>query len=421
MAGRWSLLHAPHVPGVGPANPPLHGELAYATNLSYGVDLLAGSTLSFDMPGNLRQTAAIVPRVSDVLAVRDGDVLQRFRVVGRQMRESGGAWTASFSCVDYRALLKSWILHPTDQRTWRTATDQVDLAWGVIYEGAQKPYAGFDRLIPGVRIGASVLRVLDKVDGGEHYPVGKPRYEVVDEIAQLSHGFLWDIEPPRSTTLAGEDPLNTLLFNTWQSDGAGRSQFAGTDTEMSPVALDSPGSWFDVSHTVASESFANVVYFSGGGDTAAASAVWYPSSQNPADTGEEGRWERSLSNSDTSGDAVGASAEGAFHTAHDAPAEVSGSLAHGRWPGRDALWVGDQVRVQVSVPMVDMVDGLPKPVVPAQLALGVNEGATVSAMSIAVDANGVESVGITVGRRLRPRIAKLSELDDRLQTLERPR
>ena len=433
MAGQWTVLHVRNALGGPVASGEFAlqvGELSYATNLNYTADLVNGSTFTFSMPGNLQQSATIVPRVSDVFAVRDGYYMQRFRVVGRQMSESNGIWTANFSCIDYKQLTKMQMFHSNYTRTFATPTEQSLICWTWLNESQLDAYGDWN-LLRGHVPGTTHNRVRNAVDGVPPYPVGKSIFEAIQEMSDNINGFHWDIEPAQ--TSFDIVPYN-MYFNVWNQDEGGRNQWedGALGQDWSPLTLDNPGAWTGVSHTITSDKYLNVLYFTGGtgasGDAGPSAApppyAWYPSSQDPSaalGTPYEGRWERAINNGDlVKQDTVNERAEQAYHDGHDEAPEVQGTLAAGKWQGRDQLWIGDKARVVVTVPMVNVVNGSPV-VIPNEYALSINDIVVVQSISITVDNNGVETVGVSVYSSPHDRGLKLQQLADRVSRLERPR
>lgn len=432
-AGLWTLLHVRNAlggPAVSGEFPLQIGELTYATSINYSVDLINGSTLTFSMPGNLQQSASIVPRVSDIFIARDGDYIQRFRVVGRQMSESNGIWTANFSCVDYKAMTKTLVLHANYTRTFATPTEQSALCWTWLSESQADAYGDWN-LLRGHIPTTTHLRQRNAVEGVPYYAVGKTIFEAIQEMSDNINGFHWDIEPARDTF--DSTPQN-LYFNVWNEDEGGRNQWGSGSLgqNWSPLVLDNPGNWSGVSHTITSDKYLNVLYFTGGtgasGDEGPSAVpppyAWYPSNQDPStDTGTpyEGRWERAVNNGDLIlQTTVNERAEQAYHDGHDDAPEVQGTIAAGKWLGRDHLWVGDKVRVVVSVPLVKVINGSPVEI-SGQYALSINDVVTVQSLTVSVDNNGVESVSVSVYRPPHDRGLKLTEIEDRVNRLERPR
>src|SRR4051812_12026619 len=106
----WNLLHF-HAPLNTTSGTGMIRELTEASSRQLGFSLQEQSTLSFTMPGNSRQTAALQPLVSDVLVFRDETPVQRFRVVSRVLSKASGILTANFAAVSYRGLLDAWLVH----------------------------------------------------------------------------------------------------------------------------------------------------------------------------------------------------------------------------------------------------------------------------------------------------------------------
>jgi hypothetical protein len=416
----WTLLHM---------NSPLNttagsgqiGELTKASSRKFTFSAEESAALSFDMPGNHPQTAALTPLVDDVLAFRDDYPVQRFRVVSRAFSKDSGVLKASFTGLSYRALLEAWILHDGDTRSWTASAEQTAIAWAILNEGQAKTYGnlGISRgILPATSVNRTLTgSVAEGFTRPDYLQAGMKRSEAIDGIAGLSNGFEWDIEPNP------DDPYRTLLFNTWNTGG--RNQHVATATGRSPLVLDDGGSVASWTHTVTPTDYANVVRFTGAEPTASfvvggtSGPTWQPTSQDPDGTPTEGRWERDLSDSDLTTQATAAAAAPtAYNQAHLYVPEITCALRRGRWQGPAQLWLGDQARLIITEP-VKSDDGRPLSADAPQYVLYVDEDVRVVELDIDVDDLGAEDVSLSLNRRKFSTRRNSRNINDRLNRLER--
>lgn len=407
------------------------GELTKATSRQLSFTIAGDTSLSFAMPGRHQQTAQIIPLISDVLAIRSvsdpitgaetSRVVQRFRVVSRQLDKAGGVLTASFSAVSYKALLGAWILHDTDVRSWATSTEQTAIAWSILAEGQSKA-AGSLGITRGHQPTTPVMRIYGpttSTDGTTttttpYFPAGKTRLEAIQDLADNQGGFEWDIEPDPAA------PYTAMVFNAWNVVDGGRNQHA---PDISDLVLDDGGSVAGYSHTVTPSDYADVVRFSGGGDgTVTLNPAWYPTTQDPTETPPEGRWERDLSDTDlVDQNTINTRSSAAYTTAHDYVPELTVNLRRGRWQGPDQLWLGDRARVIITEAVEDISDPSPGNLNDWIVYIGGagDPPAKVAQLDVTVDDLGAEDVSITLDRSMSTTISEVKGILSRLRKLER--
>lgn len=103
--------------------------LASGLSMSYKVDDI--DSLSFTLPGRHYQTGMIRESFSDIIAWRDAEVMQRFRVTSMQVQGAGANVTVSVTCAAYREVVNSWMFHDSvdvGSATLAAATDLVTTA-----------------------------------------------------------------------------------------------------------------------------------------------------------------------------------------------------------------------------------------------------------------------------------------------------
>lgn len=194
----WSLLHRPSPLNAGDTTR-WYGELTKASGRKLTFSTVEPATLTFDMPGNHPQTAALEPLLTDVLAFRDAEVTQRFRIVSRSLSKDGGVLKASFSAVSYKALLDAWVVHSGDTKHFLNA-EQTAIAWTVISEGQARANGALG-LTRGILPATTVNR--NRIGGGEN--LGGGTMTAADDTVTFSaaHGLDEDDEVLFTTVTAG--------------------------------------------------------------------------------------------------------------------------------------------------------------------------------------------------------------------------
>lgn len=399
-------------------------ELTVASGRSFKFPVDGPAELSFSMPGHHPQTRAILPLVSDVLVFRDGDAVQRFRVVSRSI-DWGAEVSVSFAAVSYRGLVGAWLLHDSpdaDKRNWPVADGAVDTplaAWNCFNfgQGLANGALGVTR---GVTPGAGVLTVAagtlnGQLDSGgtqtDFFPGGTPRDEVIDTLASLGTGFEWDI------TVDQSNPYTGLKFDVWSKAAGGRNQHGSG--VASPFILDDGGNVLGGSHAADPSAFGNVIRVPvdpGSGATVIPPApAWEPTSRNPAPVSPaldvpEGRWERAVGDTAyASTTAAASAAPGLLANLRRYTPTVSCSLRRGRWGGRTQLWLGDEARFILTVSTEGTTNYL----------LNIDEQVKVYEINVAVDDLGAEDVTLALNRRDYSSTRDVRDIYDRVARLER--
>jgi hypothetical protein len=370
-------------------------------------------TLSFNMPGNHEQTARIDPLISDVLAWRDDEPVQRFRVIGRSLSKSDGVLTASFSCLSYKALLDAWVFHhttttATERRKWPAALSATErkvseIMWLIVEQG--QAFANGDLGI--VKFGAApagdvTLAKLVGEDGTDYFKPGSTKRAALDDLALTAPGFRWDIVPDPSNPYTGTQMTLAEL-------GEG---------DVSELLLDDGGTVAGWSHAIAGADYGNILRI-GVGDTY--TGGFYPSEAGPT-TPLEGRWERSedaqpaeeLTSQGEADAFVAKYAPTVYTRIHDAAPEVTVDLRRGRWGGPSDLWIGSQARLLITEPVIHG-----RTTEDDEYILSIDEEIEVFEVAVNVDDQGAEAVSLSLGRPRYSVSSDLREIDRRVARLER--
>lgn len=418
----WSLLHVRSPRNTLSGNGVVR-ELTKASSRQMTFSLVEPATLSFEMPGNNPQTAALRPLIDDVLVYRDSTPVQRFRVVSRVLEKSAGVLNAQFAAISYKGLARSAIFHPEYTLAY-ASTEQTAIAWNILQQAFGTSSANLAWLgITGRRTPAvSRARVLtgQATDYGpgrltNYFQAGQTIYEGIDIIASMTNGFEWDIIPDAT------NPYTALYAGFWNLEEAtgGRSQFV----TQSNLLLTDGGTLTGWSHTLTPAEFANVIRYTGGTNTvenfttgaaAAASVAWLPSTKIPAETATNdppdsyGRWERDIQADDETTGVAGAQA--AFNQANLYTPEISLDLARERWQGPSQLWLGDKARLIITEPITGTSD---------QYVLYIDEAVKVVQIDISIDDLGAEDVSLAVNRPKFNSARDFQDMSDKVRRMTR--
>jgi hypothetical protein len=384
------------------------GDLSLAFSRKLTFSLTEPATLTFNLPGNHPTTGQIVPLRSDVLAFRDGNIVQRFRVVSRVLSKSDGVTTAQFGAVSYKALFDAAIFHEEyAQYLNPVPQEQTLLAWNIIEKafgtGTGGPGLAGPKWIgiTGRRTPAiSVTRSYPPPDAAtaeqrsNFFDVGQTIRSGIDSIANAANGFEWDIVP-HPTGLPYDN-----YFLAYQKAEHGRDRWW---PEGSPLRLLDGGSVLSWSHTVTPE-YANVIRFTGnvptaenieGGATSA--SVWVPSTKFPTGAAV-GRWEKDVTDPDQSSTYnITSAAQLAADRLLKYTPEITVTLARGVWDGPDQLWVGDSAQLLITEPVAGIAEPAASPT-SEDYVLWINEIVRVVQMDITIDDLGAEDVELSINR-----------------------
>lgn len=409
----------------------LIAQLTLATDRQMSFNLSEADSLTFTMPLRDARTDLVRVMATDVLAICNDRVVQRFRVKSRTRSKSGDRFSASFTAVAYKAVVGAWAVHdqdsnytgtlPKNRMDWPEALNPAQrtpaqIMWTIASDGQATSGAHYIGMTAGRMPTGVGAVVLDGSAGGtvadSHYlQAGESRAAAIDRVAGLEPGFEWSIDPDPAA------PLTGLKFNVWTAGT--RTQFAGVGADgYSPLVLEAGSTVADWSEAVDPASWANVLRVSGtdvsststDGVTATA---WRPAAQIPnrVDYGDglgtrwpaEGAVERAVTSSRTTPQAISLTADREAAVALDYLPDYSVTLAGGRWSGTEALWLGD--KALVVIPDVNLS---------AQLR--------VVDIGISLDANGTETINMAFTRNPATDYGRFRrELERRLSTLERGR
>lgn len=103
--------------------------LASGVSMGYKIDDI--DTLSFSVPGRHFQTGLIHEATSDIIAYRDDEVMQRFRVTSLALEGTGTSVTVNATCSAYREVVNAWMFHGSTDigvTTFTGATDMLSTA-----------------------------------------------------------------------------------------------------------------------------------------------------------------------------------------------------------------------------------------------------------------------------------------------------
>lgn len=409
----------------------LIGQLDLASDRSMTFNLTDPDTLSFSMPLRHPDTAKVQVMSTDVVAICNDRVVQRFRVKSRRRSKSGDQLSASFAAVAYKAVVGAWIVH--DQPTTSTGTlpkNTLDwpaslnpaqrtppqIMWTILSEGQATSPAHYIALTRGNVPAGAVAVELDATGGGtnadQHYlQPGMTRQQALDQVAGLDPGYEWSIDPDPAA------PLTGLKLNVWRAGE--RTQFTGTGLDAySSLVLESGSTVADWDENEDPGEWANVARVTGldtsSVDTAGVAATaWRPAGQvpNQVDYGDgaglrwpvEGAVERDIGAGRTTPQAIGLTADFEAAQALDYQPEYTVTLAGGKWPGVQALWVGDRTRV--VIPDVNLSAYL-----------------RVASVNVGLDSSGSGTVSMTFSPRgPRSYTTFRTQLERRLRDLERGR
>ena len=400
----------------------LLGPLKLATGVRLAFNLDNHDVLTFTLPGEHYQTGYVKAGVTDIIAERDGETVQRFRVRSRKFDASGEKVTCSVTAWSYRAVVDKWIFHDTDRLDYTTGSptnplaEQTAIAWAVLSEGQAK-LNGTLAMTRGTLPATPVYRQLTVAGTTAGTPqhffsVGQARGdEIQKKVAALENGFEWSVEP------APAAPWTALEFNTWNAGQRTRHAVTGG---ISPLLL-SPATLASWSVDETMEEYANVIRTVGSTDTAADTVgsigplAWRPATESPAGAPPEGRWERNVPTD------IPTQAE-LEHYADKAIADLSGYTAQwavdlqpGRWGGPAHLWVGDSARMIVNLRPHDD-DGVE---MEGEDILTVDDTLRCVGVSVSVTSTGTEEVSLAVNRIQRNFLSYVRRLSERLASIER--
>jgi hypothetical protein len=409
----------------------LIGELTLATDRALTFNLTDPDTLTFSMPLRDPRTDAVRVMSTDVVAICGDRIVQRFRVKSRRRSKSGDQVRASFTAVAYKALLGAWLIHdqpatytgtlPKNTMDWpasMAASSRTPSAimWTIASEGQGTSGAHYVAMTRGTFPAGEASVVLDATGGGtaadQHYmQAGMPRNQAIDQVAGLSPGYEWSIDPDSAA------PLTGLRFNVWRAGE--RTQFTGTGVDSrSPMTLEAGSTVADWDENEDPASWANVARVTGLDVSSTTTegvqaTAWRPATQIPdqldyAD-GRGLRWpaegavERDIAAGRTTPQAIGLTADQEAATALDYVPDYALTLAGGKWPGVGTLWLGDKTRVVIPDIVLSSV-------------------LRVVSVSVALDSGGTSTISMQFSRNLATNYAAFRRtLELRLRALERGR
>lgn len=404
--------------------------LTSANGISMTYNLYDADTVSWSMPGNHWQASMIKPLITDVLAYRDDDCVQRFRVTSSQISHSGGQVSASFAGVSYRGMLNSWMFMDTDTRSIATGTEQSLIAWNIINASQLRTRGNWNLsrgLVPLAAVNRTFPVTTENGQKKEYFDAGEPKGDAIKRISEVVDGFEYDIEPHVT------QPQTHLQFNSWNAGQ--RRRF----TPTAPLSLGMGDSVASYTRSVEPTDYWNVVRVTGElptpentNTTATDVRVLYrPVGKNPTtspgSTVDEGRWEKSISLNTVTEAELTRSADAELSRGLNYLPQWHVDLIPGIWTGRTMAWKGDYMKLRIREDVYDeygkMIDS---PIINTVQADGNSETMRATTWNIGY-AEGIETVGIDLADPTNtgpvptpPNYAVWrSDLERRLSTLER--
>jgi hypothetical protein len=311
---RWQLL-------AGPASDGPDTELTAATGRKLTCRLGQPSDVAFTLDGRHEQAAGITELVTDIWAYRDRELLHRGRVGATTDQVTEDAHLTTFNAPDYRALLDRRWIDDADKLSY-VAEDQASIAWQIIQATQARP-GGDLQITRGDGQTTGYLR--DRL-----LTPGKYIGETLSQLGDVDSGFEWEVDAQ-------------LRFNTFTPQ-RGRGAVA---------VLDYGGAVASFTRAVTPADFANVVRATADADPRA------PEVRTAADiaTRPEGRWETDRGFPDIlEQSTLAAKADFLLADAATLRPSYTLTLAPGRYPGPDKLWLGDTCIVSVRSGRLDEHD-----------------------------------------------------------------
>jgi hypothetical protein len=359
---RWQLL-------AGPASTGPQIELTAATTRKITVRLGQPCDVAFTINGRHDQAAELAEFVTDIWAYRDRQLLHRGRVGTTGDDVNADSHNTTVNAPDYRALLDRRHLYDSDKLSY-VQEDQASIAWQLI-QATQGKTAGNLGITRGSGQTTGFLR--DRL-----YTAGMSIAEAIGQLADIEGGFDWEIDPQ----------LRLNIFNPQR----------GRDTDE---VLEFGGAVASFSRAALPAEYGNAVRAIAGTDPRA------PEVREAADlaTRPEGRVEIERGFPDIlEQSTLAARADYLLADAQVLRPSYTLTLAPGRYPGPQSLWVGDTCIVAIRSGRL-------------------NEHSRQRVMEIAFEPgeSGEETVRVTVGRPTPAGLfgQRLRSTDQRLSVLER--
>jgi hypothetical protein len=315
--GRWKFVSGPR-DGSDP-----QAELTAATSRRVTFRLGEPADAAFSLDGRHEQALGITELATDLWCYRDRTLLFRGRIGTNSDDLTPDTHSCTFNAPDYRALLDRRFLHDTDKLSFVTE-DQADIAWQLA-QIAQGKTAGDLGITRGVGQSTGNLR-------SPTYRAGEPIGASIGQIGDVESGFDWEIDAQ-------------LRLNIFTPE-------RGRATEE---VLDYGGAVTHISRALAPSDYANAVRATADADPRA------PEYREAADlaTRPEGRFEASRGFPGI----LEQSTLAARATALLADAQVlrpsyTLTFKAGRYPGTEALWLGDTALVVIKSGRLNIADRL---------------------------------------------------------------
>jgi hypothetical protein len=359
---RWQFL-------AGPAAGGPEAELTAASARRLTVRLGQSSDVAFTLDARHEQAQVVDELASDVWIYRDRQLLHRGRVGVSSDQGGADSHTATFNAPDYQALLERRHLYDGDKLSY-VQEDEASIAWQLIQATQARP-GGDLGITRGTGQTTGFLR--DRL-----YTAHMSVAESIGQIGDLADGFDWEIDAF----------LRLNIYNP----GRGR------DTD---VVLDYGGAVDSFARSINPAEYGNTVLATAAADPRA------PEYRTVSDIASrpEGRFEIERGFPDIlEQSTLAARADYLLAQMQELAPSYTLTLAAGRYPGPESLWLGDTCITSVRSGRLD-----------EHLRMRVVE------ISFDVGESGDETVRVTVGTpSMSEQFAqRLRSTDRRLKTLER--
>jgi hypothetical protein len=306
---------------------------------------------------------------TDYLVYRNEEFLFRGRIHYGQDNLGQKKHTVNFSAIDYRGLLDRRII-------WNDLTytniDQSQIAWNLIAHSQTRP-GGTLGITRGSGQSTGRLRT-------RPYERGQNVGTLIQQLSEVIDGFEYEVSPE-------------LEFNLFYPQRGSEKDFV----------LDYGGTVSNISRTVSSADFANVIGGSGDSGDPDTANPWYGLAAGNITTAPEGRWEKQIGYPDVRlQDTVQEKVEADLVRYGTIRPSYVLTLRPGYWNGKSDLWIGDSARLVIK-----------------SGRLNVNDIVRVHEVDIKLDENNEETVAITVNAPEPTLDGRFLGFETRITTLER--
>jgi hypothetical protein len=315
--------------------------LSQARNRRITWRLVGRHEASFELDGGDEAAAAIEELISDLWVTRSpvpntARTVFRGRVGQTQDAIDATAHAVTVTVGDYRAVLDRRQLWEGGQLSWLN-TDQAAIAWGLV-QHTQAQTGGQLGIVQGAGPVSGITRVRND------YPAGKRVGEAIDQLAQVTNGFDWDITPAQDP----HDP--TLRLDVFYPQrGAARGVVLALGDRISKADRQvNPGDYANAERGT-------------GADSTSTGGTLAPVRREAADiaTRPEGRWDGSMSDTDlTVQQTIVDRTNQELAQRQVITPDWVVTLKPNSWGGPDDIWLGDPVVLVVTSGRLNVVESL---------------------------------------------------------------